>query len=199
MHYQMIIDYYISQKKPAIKNKGNISIYSYYKVPTITELNNYLYKFHAENFINYKDIQKLIKDNKIGFYDLDILIIEYINICPVCVRSAKTLHREEPVKSINIEGWNIRYEFYITYLNDNLSKAFKVKYILGIIDAFSLKGMIYKLNNKTSDEVLKYIIEYCLNNSFPREFVSDNGPEFKNSKIEGLCQKEGIDFIHGVL
>ena len=30
------------------------------------------------------------------------------------------------------------------------------------------------------------------------EFCSDNGPEFKNSKLNDICVKEGITYIHGI-
>ena len=58
--------------------------------------------------------------------------------------------------------------------------------------------MIYKLNLKKSENILKDIIEFCIYNGFPKEFVSDNGPEFKNSKMNDFCIREGIRYIHGV-
>ena len=70
--------------------------------------------------------------------------------------------------------------------------------LLSIIDAFSRKAMIYKLTDKKSETIIKYILEFCANNTFPKEFCSDNGPEFKNSKLNDICEKEGITFIHGV-
>ncbi len=30
------------------------------------------------------------------------------------------------------------------------------------------------------------------------EFCSDNGHEFKNSKLNDICEKEGITYIHGI-
>ena len=56
--------------------------------------------------------------------------------------------------------------------------------------------MIYKLNDKKSDTIIQYILEFCANNTFPKEFCSDNGPEFKNSKLNDIWEKEGITFIH---
>ena len=41
--------------------------------------------------------------------------------------------------------------------------------------------MIYKANDKKADNLIKDILEFCVNNSFPKEFCLDNGPEFKNS------------------
>ena len=58
--------------------------------------------------------------------------------------------------------------------------------------------MIYKEKDKKADNILKDIIEFCVNNNFPQEFVADNGPEFKNNNINEFCIKEGIRYIHGI-
>ena len=46
--------------------------------------------------------------------------------------------------------------------------------------------------------MIKVILEFCANNSFPKEFCSDNGLEFKNSKLNDICEKEGITYMHGI-
>ena len=79
-----------------------------------------------------------------------------------------------------------------------MEEAYDVKYILAIIDVFSRKGMIYKHSAKKAENLLHDIIEYCLHNGFPREFVSDNGPEFKNKTMNEFCIREGIGYIHGI-
>ena len=75
----------------------------------------------------------------------------------------------------------------LTYLNKDTSNAYGVKYLLGIIDAFSRKGMIYKQNDKNSVSIIPNILEFCVNNSFPKEFVSYNVPEFKNAQLKEIC------------
>ena len=118
-------------------------------MPTVAELNEKLYEYHAEHFhCNYKDVQDLFKQNNIGYYGLNSLIEEYVNNCPVCFQSSRTIHRTNPVKSINVNGPNIRYEFDLTYLNNDLANAFGVKMILSAIDIFSRKAMIYRANDK---------------------------------------------------
>lgn len=78
------------------------------------------------------------------------------------MQTVKTQHRLEPCKPININGPGRRYELDIAYLNDDPAKAFGVKYLLGIIDIFSRKAMIYKLDSKDSEPILTNIIEFCL-------------------------------------
>ena len=58
--------------------------------------------------------------------------------------------------------------------------------------------MIYDHNSKYSDNILNGIIEYCLNNGFPKEFLSHNGPEFKNAKTNEFCIKNNMKYIHGI-
>jgi len=58
--------------------------------------------------------------------------------------------------------------------------------------------MIYRLQNKLSDNILHNIVEFCLNNGFPEEFLSDNDPELKNNKTNEFCIKNNIRYIHWI-
>ena len=58
--------------------------------------------------------------------------------------------------------------------------------------------MIYKHNSKGSKYLLRDIIELCINNGYPKEFVSDNCIEFKNNYMNEYCIKEDIKYIHGI-
>ena len=78
-----------------------------------------------------------------------------------------------------MDGPNKRYKFDINNLNDDLQEAFGIKYLLYIIDVFSRKGVVYGLQNKSSNIILQNIIEFCGNKDFPQKFLSDNGQEFK--------------------
>ena len=170
-----------------------------FKVPTIKELNQFLYEYHTKNFhCNYKELINIFYKNKIGFFGITKIIEDYVSNCPICVQTMRTVHRNEPVHAICVNGPNVRYEFDLTFLNDDLANSYDVKILLGIIDVFSRKAMIYKEKDKKADNILKDIIEFCVNNNFPQEFVSDNGPEFKNSKINEFCINNGIRYIHGI-
>ena len=81
-----------------------------------------------------------------------------------------------------------------------MKEAYDEKNVIINYDVFSRKAMImiYKLNDKKSVKIIQYILEFFANNTFPKEFCSDNGPEFKNSKLNDICEREGITFIHGI-
>ena len=46
--------------------------------------------------------------------------------CPLCVKTSRTIYRLDPVKSININGPNYRYEFDIIYLNDDFKEVYSL-------------------------------------------------------------------------
>ena len=84
------------------------------------------------------------------------------------MQTIRTVHRSEPVHAISVNGPNVRYEFDLTFLNEDLANAYDLKIILGIIDVFSRKAMIYKEKDKKADNILKDIIEFCVNIIFFR-------------------------------
>lgn len=62
----------------------------------------------------------------------------------------------------------------------------------------SRKSMIYGLNTKDAETILKFILNFCIHLNFPNKLIQDNGPEFKNSKLNEFCDKNDVYFIHGV-
>ena len=165
-------------KKIKLKNHRMNKIeskFEYLRVPTIKQLNEKLYEFHAHNFhVNKSKFINMFQNHKIGFYGLNVIIEEYISNCPACVQTARTMHRLDPIKSITVDGPNFRYEFDLTYFNSDLETAYGVKYLLSIIDQFSRKAIIYKEKNKRAEPIIKHILEFCAHNNFPKQFCSDN-------------------------
>ena len=49
--------------------------------------------------------------------------------------------------------------------------------------------MSYPENEKKADNIIKDILDFCTYRGFPKEFWSDNGPEFNNSKINEIWKK----------
>ena len=72
----------------------------------------------------YKDVKDSFKNNKIGFYGINEIIEEYIPNCPVCAQNCKTIHRLYPIISIDIMCSKVRYEFDLSYFNEDLVEAF---------------------------------------------------------------------------
>ena len=160
---------YIKKIKNDKTNKFE-SKFEHLRVPTINQLNEKLYEFHALNFsVNESEVINMFLNNKIGFYGLNVIIEEYISNCPACVQSSWTMHRLDLInliffktylklpltclkkyylKSVIVDGPNFRYEFGLTYFNSDLETAYGVKYLLSIIDQFSRKAMMYKEKNK---------------------------------------------------
>ena len=83
------------------------------------------------------------------------------NNCPVYIHVSKSDHRLVPIKPILVESLDYAFQFDLTYLNKDLSPNFGYLYILSIMDVFSRKNMIYRLNTKQSEPILNLIIELC--------------------------------------
>ena len=86
---------------------------------------------------NYKELKEEFYKIKIGFIGIDLLLQEYVTNCPICCQNSRNSKRNDPVKSIIIDGPYYRYVLDITYLNDDMAKSFGIKYLLSILDAFS--------------------------------------------------------------
>ena len=78
-----------------------------------------------------------------------------------------------------------------------MEKAFGIKYILSVMEEFSRKSMIYRVNSKNAEILLNHIEDFCINHKYPQEFISDNGAEFKNKLFEDFWLLNHIKFIPG--
>ena len=64
------------------------------------------------------------------------------------------MHRLDPIKPIIIEGTDEKYKVDISYLKDELSLNYGIKYLINIIDLFSRKGMVYGIYSKSAEIIL---------------------------------------------
>ena len=111
---------YKNKIKCKVNNKIITKIENF-KVPTLKVLNNLLYVYHTKTcHANYKELKNYFYADKICFKGLDYLVQEYINNCPVCVQTSLTIYRLNPIHPIIVNGPDIRYEFNITYINEDM-------------------------------------------------------------------------------
>lgn len=112
-------------------------------VPKVDELNKLLCKFYIEScHSNYKELKNLFYQNNIGLIGMGQLLEEYVRNCFVYCQTSRDFIRKDPIKSIEVEGPDSRYSFDITYLNEDMTKAFGIKYLLSILDCFSRKATV---------------------------------------------------------
>lgn len=74
---------------------------------------------------------------------MDLILQDYVNNFPVCIQVSKSDHRLDPIEPILVTGTDYAYQFYLIYLNEELSSNFGYLYIFSIMDVFSRKTMIY--------------------------------------------------------
>ena len=68
---------------------------------------------------------------------------------------------------------------------------------MNIIDHHTKFVTVVPLQQKTADEVLKSLREYCYTYGFPKKIITDNGGEFQNKKLKMFCKDNGIKLSHG--
>ena len=68
---------------------------------------------------------------------------------------------------------------------------------MNIIDHHTKYITVVPLHQKTADEVLSNLTNYCYTYGFPRKIITDNGKEFKNHKMNQFCQENNITLSHG--
>ncbi|XP_067017970.1 KRAB-A domain-containing protein 2-like [Acropora muricata] len=68
---------------------------------------------------------------------------------------------------------------------------------MNIIDHHTKYVTVVPLQQKTADEVLKNLREYCYTYGFPKKTITDNGREFQNNKIKNFCNDNAIELSHG--
>ena len=71
-------------------------------------------------------------------------------------------------------------------------------YVLVITDSFTRWTELIPMRNKSAESALKAIIQFVGRFGCPDEILSDNGGEFVNAIINGLCTYLNIDqkYIH---
>ena len=76
-----------------------------------------------------------------------------------------------------------------------MGESYGYKNILSVMDWFSHKAMIYDTNTKKSEEMLKFIKDFCINNIIPKVFISDYRCKFKNSLFNKFFEEYSPVFI----
>lgn len=115
----------------------------------------------------------------------------YINNCEIC---QITKYDRKPLNlKLNITPTAIK-PFQILHI-DTVSLD-KTKF-LTIIDSFSKYAQAYKLNSCQAIEIVNNLVKYFTHHCIPKQIISDNGLEFKNSVVTELLNvhKINIHFI----
>ena len=66
---------------------------------------------------------------------------------------------------------------------------------MNIINHHTKYITVVPLHNKTADEVLSNLTNFCY--GFPRKIITDNGGEFQNHKMKKFCKDNGVTLSHG--
>ena len=70
---------------------------------------------------------------------------------------------------------------------------------MNLIDHHIKFIQVLPLHNKSDDEVIHVLKQYCFTFGFPKKIICDNGKEFKNANMTAFCQENGIKQLHDSL
>ena len=120
-------------------------------------------------------------------------VIKYVESCLTCqqVKGHGALERpwqELPVVSAPLERVSID-------LTDMFSGAGQNRYVLTVIDHYSRFLTLFALKTKSGVEVANKMRDYFSRYGTPKVLLSDNGGEFVNQEMKGLCEVEGIKMV----
>ena len=108
----------------------------------------------------------------------------YCQLCPVCL--LKVVQTTQPrLRPIRSDGFWSHTQIDLIDMRHNPSDGYK--YICHLEDHFSKYHVLWKMKQKCADEVLAGLYEKVFPYfGIPKIFQSDNGLEFKNSKVVNL-------------
>ena len=121
---------------------------------------------------------------------------EYVRSCKACLCNEPLKKRDkmvfiqakEPFERLIIDLVDVRS---FSESNDGYN------WMLTIVDCFSKFAFVEKLHAKSADEVLLSLKRLFLREGYPKILHSDNGKEFKNSKMAEFAESKEIQLIRG--
>lgn len=189
------------------KTKNMALINNRIHIKTITgEFLEYLTDFDAqrkESLINethlrsHRGISSLFIELSKKYYNIKKEDIKNVlDNCVVCSRRI-VLTEVKNITPIIILNKFDRFMIDITYMNEYTQNNNGFQYILNIVDCNSKFAWSNPCLTKSSNEVYLHLESLFLNCYIPKELHSDNGLEFRNSKIASLCQRFNVRQVFG--
>jgi hypothetical protein len=145
-------------------------------------------KNYHEGKTNHRGIDETEQRIKIKYYwpNLKNSIRTFINECEICQISK---YDRNPVKiQMNITPTATK-PFEIIHLD---TYTFEQTKFLTIIDSFSKYAQAYPLKCLMATEIVDNLLFYFSHHKIPKQIISDNGTEFKNSVVTELLQLHKI-------
>jgi transposase InsO family protein len=138
---------------------------------------------------------KLTADGRVYMMHQDKLFREYLKRCYVCMSSKSTSHGHDPLRPIDVEHANDRWQidFFVFKQADSPDM-----HVLNVIDLFSGFTHCRRTANQQSSEVIRVSNELILIFGGTKCISSDNGPHFVSSEFREFCAQKGIQKIDAV-
>ena len=113
-------------------------------------------------------------------------IVEYIKQCNICFPLRRHLSHNTP--GTIIDSPTTPFEI----LNADI---FYRNLVPNLIVIDELTRYIWIITNVNLTQIYKYLKHFFLTNGIPKKLIVDNGPEFRNEKMNDLCSTFGVNKI----
>ena len=123
-------------------------------------------------------------------------IEKYVGGCAAFQRE-KLIDRVESIRPIVSEGPWQHVQADLIDLHNFTEENDGFSYILNIVDLYSRFWFSFLLKGKTADEIGKHFKKLFLTEGAPLKLQTDNGKEFCNETLRGICNSFSIVFAHG--
>lgn len=151
-------------------------------------------RLHKESHVGMNKLEELCND---FYFKIPRTIIrEVVAECNVCLQS-QPLKKKDDIKNITCKYPSERYQMDMVDLSSFSNENDGFSWILVIVDIYSKYGIARKLCSKSADNVCRELENVFYTFGPPTILQSDNGKEFSNTKVEELCKRFKIKFIHG--
>ena len=145
-----------------------------------------LHKLSCHRGIN--TLYNLIMEQEFYWYNIISDVKNYISNCLVCQEIHKTTYKKPKIKQILSSMPKERYVVDLIEIDKEMDDCNqKFKFILNIIDHFTIFTGSYLLEHKNPNEFLFAINDFIAKNGKPNILQTDNGREFHNNKLHQYC------------
>ncbi|KAG0440580.1 Pol polyprotein [Dictyocoela muelleri] len=158
------------------------------------EKNYIIRERHLLRHIGMNKLKNIIDDEFVGITSKDIS--NFIKSCKVCNEKTRP-EQSRKINSIVIEDVHQRLMCDLMDFSIYSSNNFGYKYAFSLIDCFSKFAFVFPIKEKNGMTIVKILEDIFYTEGPWSNLHTDNGREFCNKEVEILCERFGINIIHG--
>lgn len=181
-------------------------VYHYFTGPinfgaSVKQMNAYdvLKAFHNATIghLGVDATMRRLKDRQVSWTGMEDDVRAFIRYCPTCQKTSDDSH------AIQSAHYSTSSSQPMTRLNIDTIGPLPIDkegytYVIVVIDTFTRFVELYKAKDATSMSAARALLDHIGRYGFPREILTDNGPQYYSELIEHLTYRLGIRHLFTV-